>query len=83
MIKPIRINKPVIPLKKVTPVLPRPFKMLVSVVFKYKNGQIQASTVMKFPARELENTNFPRKFPNIKKNKRHPKPKSRQKENVF
>ena len=66
----MRINNPIIPLKNVTEVFPSPFNTLVNVVFKYKNGQIQARIVMKFPANELEKTNSPKKFPNIKKKKR-------------
>ena len=64
-------------------VLPSPFKTLFKVVFKYKNGQIQARTVKNLPAIELENMNFPRKFPNNKKNIRQRHPKRIQKVKVF
>ena len=72
-----------IPVKKVRDVLPRPFKTLFNVVFKYKNGQIHANTVIKFPANELEKTKFPRKFPNIKKKIKQIQPKDMQKKKVF
>ena len=78
----MRINNPKIPLKNVIEVFPSPFNTLVNVVFKYKNGQIQARIVMKFPANGLEKTNSPKKFPNIKKKRRHPHPSVRQKEKV-
>ena len=81
-INPMRINNPKTPLKNVTEVFTSPFNTLVNVVFKYKNGQIQARIVIKFPANGLEKTNSPKKFPNIKKKKRHPKPRKRQKEKV-
>ena len=72
-----------IPVKNVIFVFPRPFKMLVKVVFKYKKGQIHARIVIKLPAKELENTNSPRNFPNNKKKIVQTHPKKIQKKEVF
>ena len=58
---------PQIPHEKVMSVRPRPFSTLFKVVFRYKKGQIHASTVMKSPAKGLEKRKFPKKFPKSKK----------------
>ena len=81
--KPMRRNRLEIPLKKVRLVLPRPFSTLVSVVFKYRNGQIHAKIVIKLPASELEKTNSPRNFPKIKKKAMQLQPNRMQNKNVF
>ena len=82
-INPIRINNPKIPQKNVTEVLPSPFNTLFKVVFKYKNGQSHASTVMKFPARSFEKNNVPRCLPKSKKNSRQKTPRRMQKRKAF
>lgn len=79
----MRRKRLTIPVKNVIFVFPRPFKILFNVVFKYKKGQIHARIVIKLPAKELENTNSPRNFPNIKKKTVQIQPKRIQKKKVF
>ena len=43
---PMRKNRLRIPIRNVSPVFPSPFKTLVKVVFKYKNGQSQERIVI-------------------------------------
>ena len=62
---------------------PKPLIMLIKVAFKYKKGQIHARIVIKLPAKELENTNSPRNFPNNKKKIVQTHPKKIQKKEVF
>lgn len=83
MIKPMRIKRPIIPLKNVILVFPRPFRTLLRVVFKYKKGQSHASTVIKFPASVFEKINSPRKFPKSRKKRRQQQPKKMQKVKDF
>lgn len=77
------MNKPIIPLRNVMPVFPKPFKTLLNVVFRYKNGQIHAKTVIKSPAIVLENRNSPNKFPKSKKKKKQQIPNIMQKVKDF
>lgn len=51
----------------VVDVLPRPFRILPIVVARYKNGQSQASVLIKAPAFSSLNTLMPRSFPKIVK----------------
>ena len=72
----MRKKSPKIPLKKVVDVLPRPFNTLFKVVFKYKNGQIHESVLIKFPASSLSKRIFPRKSPRMRKKNKHPHPRA-------
>ena len=46
---PMRRQMPQVLIEKETVVFPRPFNILISVVFAYIKGQIQARIIMKLP----------------------------------
>ena len=55
----------------------KPFKILINVICRYKNGHKKLKRHIKSPARELLNKKVPQKFPKNKKNKVHPNPNKR------
>ena len=48
---------------KYFPVSPRPFKIPLSVLERYRQGQIKESVLIKVPANSFLNKNSPRKSP--------------------
>lgn len=74
---PIRMPRPITFKKKVEVVLPRPFKILCSVVERYKNGHIHPNVTIKVPARLLANKKSPIHLPKSKNNKVQRNPRRR------
>ena len=70
-------------IKKTLAALPKPCKMLVSVVQRYKKGQIKLKEQINLPASTLSNKRFPTGFPNIRKPRVQTPPKIRQEEMVL
>ena len=74
----IRIARPIIFKTKVMVVFPSPFKTLLNVVERYKNGHIQPRVTIKVPANSLANNTRPIHFPRSRKAKVQVKPSTRQ-----
>ena len=81
--KKIRIMTPIRLLMKPAAVLPRPFRMLWRVLFRYKKGQIQARVMMKSPAIGFLKKKVPKVFPVRRKKTVQAMPKGRQKRMVL
>ena len=81
--KKIRIMIPIRLLMKPEAVLPRPFRMLWRVLFRYRKGQIHANVMIKSPAISLLKKKRPRYLPENRKKTVQAIPKGRQKEMVL
>ena len=70
-------------IKKVKPVLPRPFIMAPKEVLVYINGQIKLSAIIKVPDIGLWNKKLPKNLPSKKNPTKHINPRRIQKERDY
>ena len=75
--KKIRIMIPMRLLMKPAAVLPRPFRILWRVLFRYRKGQIQARVMMKSPAISLLKKKRPMVLPKRRKKQVQAMPRGR------